>query len=197
MPYLIQENTMIELADAIRNKNGSTAKMTPSQMITAIQALSIGNGGSSAPEATNNFASIQAHVDAHTAGAFVTLISNNEFIRNNYNNPNLFIIITPDNVDAIDGSGYSSAYCWTCMFAGNKNMSTSTDDIWYGMGIYMMLGKGYAYPSTLEIPYSLNDASNTNYSYINANSNGDIRVYICSYDVIASGDYTVTFGLLA
>ena len=197
MPYLIQENTMIGLADAIRNKNGSTAKMTPNQMISAIQALSIENGGNSTPEVTNNFASIQARIDAHTAGAFVTLISNNEFIRNNYNNPNLFIIITPNNIDAIDGSTYSSAYCWTCMFAGNKNMNTSTDDIWYGMGIYMMLGKGYSYPSTLAIPYSLNDTSNTNYSYINANSNGDIRVYICSYDVIASGDYTVTFGLLA
>ena len=194
MPYLVQENTMTELADAIRNKNGSTARMTPSQMISAIQALSVGNGESST---SNNFASIQAHVDAHTAGAFVTLVSNNEFIQNNYNNPNLFIIITPDNVDAIDESNYSSAYCWTCMFAGNKNMSTSTDDIWYGMGIYMMLGKGYSYPSTLEIPYSLNDTSSSNYSYINANSNGDIRVYICSYDVIASGDYTVTFGLLA
>lgn len=197
MPYLIQENTMIELADAIRNKSGSTARMTPNQMISAVQALSIGDSGSSTPETANNFASIQTHIDAHTAGAFVTLISNNEFIRNNYNNPNLFIIITPNNVDAIDGSAYSSAYCWTCMFAGNKNMSTSTDDIWYGMGIYMMLGKGYSYPSTLEIPYSLNDTSSTNYSYINANSNGDIRVYICSYDVIASGNYTVTFGLLA
>ena len=197
MPYLIQENTMTELADAIRSKNGSTAKMTPNQMVTAIEALSVGNGGSSTPEVTNNFASIQARIDAHTAGAFVTLISNNEFIRNNYNNPNLFIIITPNNVDVIDGSAYSSAYCWTCMFAGNKNMNTSTDDIWYGMGIYMMLGKGYSYPSTLEIPYSLNDTSNTNYSYINANSNGDIRIYICSYDVIASGNYTVTFGLLA
>ena len=194
MPYLVQENTMTELADAIRSKNGSTARMTPSQMISAIQALSVGNGGSST---SNNFTSIQVHVDAHTAGAFVTLVSNNEFIQNNYNNPNLFIIITPDNVDAVDGSAYSSAYCWTCMFAGNKNMNTSTDDIWYGMGIYMMLGKEYSYPSTLEIPYSLNDTSNTNYSYINANSDGDIRVYICSYDVIASGDYTVTFGLLA
>ena len=197
MPYLIQENTMIGLADAIRNKNGSTAQMTPSQMISAIHALPTGNGGDSTPEATSNFASIQTHIDAHTSGAFVTLISNNEFIRNNYNNSNLFIIITPSNVDAIDGSAYSSAYCWTCMFAGNKNISTSTEDIWYGMGVYMMLGKGYSYPSTLEIPYSLNDTSNTNYSYINANSNGDIRVYICSYDVIASGDYTVTFGLLA
>lgn len=197
MPLLVQENTMTELADAIRSKNGSTAKMTPGQMISAIQALSIGEGGGSTPEVTSNFASIQVHVDAHTSGAFVTLISNNEFIQNNYNNPNLFIIVTPDNVDAIDGSSYSSVYCWTCMFAGNKNMNTSTDDIWYGMGIYMMLGKGYAYPSTLEIPYSLNDTSSTNYSYLNANSNGDIRVYICSYDVIASGDYTVTFGLLA
>lgn len=197
MPLLVQENTMTELADAIRSKNGSTAKMTPSQMISAIQALSIGDGGNSTPEVTNNFASIQTHIDAHTSGAFITLISNNEIIRNNYNNPNLFIIITPNNVDAIDGSAYSSAYCWTCMFAGNKNISTSTEDIWYGMGIYMMLGKGYAYPSTLEIRYSLNDTSSTNYSYINANSNGDIRIYICSYDVIASGDYTVTFGLLA
>lgn len=195
--YLIQDTTLQNMANAIRSKNNSSAAMTPNQMITAIQALSIGNSGSSTPETANNFASIQAHVDTHTAGAFVTLISNNEFIRNNYNNPNLFIIITPDNVDAIDGSNYSSAYCWTCMFAGNKNMSTSTDDIWYGIGIYMMLGKGYSYPSTLEIPYSLNDTSSTNYSYINANSNGDIRVYICSYDVIASGDYTVTFGLLA
>lgn len=197
MPLLVQENTMTELADAIRSKNGSTAKMTPSQMVSAIQALPIGDGGNSTPEVTNNFASIQTHIDAHTAGAFVTLISNNEFIRNNYNNPNLFIIITPNNVDAIDGSAYSSAYCWTCMFAGNKNMNTSTEDIWYGMGIYMMLGKGYSYPSTFEIPYSLNDTSNTNYSYINANSNGDIRVYICGYDVIASGSYTVTFGLLS
>ena len=192
--YLIQDTTLQSMADAIRSKNNSSATMTPDQMITAIQTLPVGNSGSST---SNNFTSIQAHIDAHTTGAFVTLVSNNEFIQNNYNNSNLFIIITPNNVDAIDGSAYSSAYCWTCMFAGNKNMSTSTDNIWYGMGIYMMLGKGQSYPSTLEISYSLNDTSSTNYSYINANSNGDIRVYICSYDVIASGDYTVTFGLLA
>lgn len=192
--YLIQDTTLQNIANAIRSKNNSSAAMTPDQMTTAIQALSIGNSGSST---SNNFASIQAHVDAHTTGAFVTLISNNEFIRNNYNNSNLFVIITPNNIDAIDGSAYSSTYCWTCMFAGNKNISTSTENIWYGMGIYMMLGKGYSYPSTLEISCSLNDTSSTNRSYINANSNGDIRVYICGYDVIASGDYTVTFGLLA
>lgn len=192
--YLIQDTTLQSMADAIRSKNNSSATMTPDQMITAIQALPVGNSGSST---SNNFTSIQAHIDAHTTGAFVTLVSNNEFIQNNYNNSNLFIIITPNNVDAIDGSAYSSTYCWTCMFAGNKNMTTSTENIWYGMGIYMMLGKGVSYPSTLEISHSLNDTSSTNYSYINASSNGDIRVYICSYDVIASGDYTVTFGLLA
>lgn len=115
--YLIQDTTLQNMANAIRSKNNSSVVMTPNQMIVTIQALSVGNNGSSAPEAINNFASIQVHVDAHTTGAFVTLVSNNEFIQNNYNNPNLFIIITPDNVDAIDGSAYSSAYCWTCMFA--------------------------------------------------------------------------------
>lgn len=44
MSYLVQENTMIELADAIRNKNGSTAKMTPAAMIAAINELEIGSG---------------------------------------------------------------------------------------------------------------------------------------------------------
>ena len=103
--YLIQDTTLQNMANAIRSKNNSSAAMTPNEMIAAIQALSVGNGGSSTPEATNNFASIQAHVDAHTAGAFVTLVSNNEFIRNNYNDPNLFIIITPDN-------SYWQLYSW-------------------------------------------------------------------------------------
>lgn len=49
MPYLVQENTMTELADAIRSKNGSTAKMTPAAMITAINELEIG-GGTTEPE---------------------------------------------------------------------------------------------------------------------------------------------------
>lgn len=49
MAYLVQENTMIELANAIRDKNGSTAKMTPAAMITAINELEIG-GGAAEPE---------------------------------------------------------------------------------------------------------------------------------------------------
>ena len=101
-----------------------------------------------------------------------------------------------NNLDEVDSNTYSNCYQWTTMFASNKVMTINTDDIWYGIGIYLMLGKSYAYPSTLQIPYSLNDTSNTNYSYLNVTSNGDIKVYICNYDVLASGDYTIVAGLL-
>lgn len=107
-------------------------------------------------------------------------------------------MITPDNLDAIDTDTYSNAYQWTTMIASNKPMVVPEDEsyTWYGVGIYLMTGKSYAYPSTLEIPYSLNNTDNTNYSYLNVTENGDVRVYICNYDVLASGQYTVTIGLL-
>lgn len=60
----------------------------------------------------------------------------------------------------------------------------------------MMLGKGYAYPSTLNIPYGLNDDTQTNYSYLNVNSNGDVRMFLHQYDVLAAGTYTLTIGLI-
>lgn len=186
---LIQEKSLENIGNAIRAKTGSTAKMSPAQMAAAIASISSAAGDSA------NFISEQAHVDTTAQGAFVTLLSGNSFVAQHYNDSNLFVIITPDNLDAVDTNSYQG-YQWTCMFSGNENRSGTEDDIWYGMGIYLMLGKGYSYPSTLEIPYSLNDTASNNYSYINCTSNGDVRVYICSYDVIASGDYTVSVGLL-
>lgn len=195
--YLIEDTTLTNLGNAVRSKTNTSSLMSIAQMITAINNISTGGSGdSSAPSETANFISYQIEVSSTTQGAFVTLLSNNSFVAENYNNSNLFVILTPDNLDAIDTNAYSSAYQWTCMFAGNKAMTASIDDIWYGMGIYLMLGKNQSYPSTLEIPYSLNDTSNTNYSYLNATENGDIRAYICSYDVLASGSYTVSVGLL-
>lgn len=194
--YLIEDSTLTDIGDAIREKTGKTNTMTPSAMASAIRGISTDtNSGSSSSDGTTNFISEQIHINTTTQGAFVTLLSNNSFVSENYNNPNLFVLLTPNNLDAVDGSAYSSAYQWTTMFAGNKSMTASENDIWYGMGIYLMLGKSYSYPSTLEIPYSLNDTSNTNYSYLNTTSEGNVRVYICSYDVIASGDYTLSIGL--
>ena len=189
---LIQEESLENIGNVIRAKTGSTAKMSPAQMAAAIASISSSGGSSTNPA---NFISEQAHIDTTTQGAFVTLLSGNSFVAQHYNASNLFVIITPDNLDSIDTSQYQG-YQWTCMFSGNENRSGTEDDIWYGMGIYLMMGKGYSYPSTLEIPYSLNDTSSSNYSYINCTSNGDVRVYICSYDAIASGDYTVSVGLL-
>ena len=188
---LIQEESLQNIGNAIRSKTGTTEKLSPAQMATAILSISSSGGVTDSV----NFISEQVHVDAATQGDFVTLLSGNSFVVNNYNANNLFVIITPDNLDAVDTNQYTG-YQWTCMFSGNENRSGTEDDIWYGMGIYLMLGKEYSYPSTLEIPYSLNDTANTNYSYLNATADGDIRVYICSYDVIASGDYTVSVGLL-
>lgn len=186
---LIQEESLENIGNAIRAKTGSTTKMSPAQMVAAIASISSAAGDSA------NFISEQVHIDTTTQGAFVTLLSANQFVAQNYNASNLFVIITPDSLDSVDTNSYQG-YQWTCMFSGNENRCGSEDDVWYGMGIYLMLGKGYSYPSTLEIPYPLNDTTNSNYSYINCTSDGDVRVYICSYDVIASGDYTVSVGLL-
>ena len=189
---LIQEESLENIGNVIRAKTGSTAKMSPAQMVTAIASISSADEGLTNPV---NFISEQIHIDTTTQGAFVTLLSGNSFVAQYYNANNLFVIITPNSLDSVDTNQYQG-YQWTCMFSGNKNRSGSEDDVWYGMGIYLMLGKGYSYPSTLEIPYSLNDTTNSSYSYINCTSNGDVRVYICNYDVIASGDYTVSVGLL-
>lgn len=195
--YLIEDATLTDIGDAIREKTGRTNTMSPSAMASAIRSISnTSDSGGSTEETAVNFLSQQIHIDTITQGAFVTLLSGNSFVAENYNNSNLFVLLTPISLDELDGNNYPSSYQWTTMFAGNKPMTTNVDDIWYGAGIYLMLGKGYAYPSTLQIPYSLNDSSNTNYSYLNVTADGDVRVYICSYDVLASGDYTLTAGLL-
>ena len=194
--YLIEESTLTDIGNAIREKTGKTNAMSPSAMANAIRGINADtNSGSSPSDGTINFISEQIHIDSTTQGNFVTLLSNNSFVSENYNNQNLFVLLTPNNLDAVDGSVYSSAYQLTTMFSGNKSITSSEDDIWYGMGVYLMLGKSYSYPSTLEIPYSLNDTSNTNYSYLNVTSDGNVRAYICGYDVIASGDYTLSIGL--
>lgn len=191
--YLIQDSTLADIGNAIREKTGLTNTMSPLTMASAIRSINI-NGGSTG-ESSINLISEQVHIDSTTQGAFVTLLSSNSFIAQNYNNPNLFIILIADNLDEISSSTYSNCYQWTAMFSSNKVLTYSTDDVWYGMGIYLMLGKSYSYPSVLQIPYSLNDSSNTNYSYLNVTNSGDLRAYICSYDVLASGDYTVVAGL--
>lgn len=198
--YLIKDSTLTNIGNVIREKTGGTNFMTPSEMVTAIRSINANNNSGDdtsgdSGEAPIKFISEQAHVDSTSQSTFVTLLTNNSFIAENYNNANLFVALIANNLDEIDSNTYSSCYQWTAMFSSNKMMTANVDDIWYGMGIYLMLGKSYAYPSTLQIPYSLNDTSNTNYSYLNVTSNGDIKVYICNYDVLASGDYIVVAGL--
>lgn len=82
------------------------------------------------------------------------------------------------------------------MFAGNKELSMIDGYTWYGCGIYLMSGKSYSYPSSMEIPYPLTESSTSNYSYISIDENGNVRLYICSYDIIAGGTYNVTLCLL-
>lgn len=196
--YLIDDSTLVNIGDAIREKTGKTNQMTPSAMANAIRNINVGDnsGSGSVEETVVSFISEQVHVDSTSQSTFVTLLNDNSFIAQNYNNENLFVGLIANNLDTVDSNTYSSCYQWTAMFASNKTMTTNTDDVWYGVGIYLMLGKSYAYPSTLQIPYSLNNTSNTNYSYLNTTSDGDIRAYICNYDVLASGDYIIVAGLL-
>ena len=191
--YLIDGSTLTDIGNAVREKTGRTNTMSPSEMASAIRSIS-GSSDSTTSEPIK-YISEQVHVSSTSQNNFVTLLSGNSFIAENYNNTNLFVVLTANKLDEVDTNTYSTCYQWVTMFAGNKTMTVNSDDIWYGMGIYLMLGKGYSYPSTLEIPYSLNNASNTNYSYLNTTANGDIRVYICNYDVLVSGDYTVVAGL--
>jgi len=43
--YTIQDSTLESIGDAIRSKTGGTSKMSPSQMVTAINNLDPGGGG--------------------------------------------------------------------------------------------------------------------------------------------------------
>lgn len=195
--YIIKEETLINIADAIRSKTGNSNRLSPLQMVSEISSISTSQNESSS-ESNVFYISEQTTVNEPCQGTFATLISGNSQIAANWNNPNLFVMISPNSLEAIDTNTYSGCYQWTFMTASNKQLviSDSESDIWYGVGIYLMTGKSYAYPSTLEIPYNLNNTSNTNYSYINVTDNGDVRVYICSYDVLSAGQYTVTVGLL-
>ena len=49
MEYLIEGSTMTGIADAIRSKTGESSVMTPLQMISAIEGMSIGGGSVVAP----------------------------------------------------------------------------------------------------------------------------------------------------
>lgn len=195
--YIIQETTLKNIADAIRIKTGNSNQLSPSQMVSEISSISTSQNGDSS-ESNIFYMSEQTTVNEPSQGTFVTLISNNSEIATNWNNQNLFVAVSPNSLEAIDSSVYSGCYQWTFMMASNKQLtfSDSESDIWYGVGTYLMTGKSYAYPSTLEVPYNLNNASNTNYSYLNVTENGDVRIYICGYDVLAAGQYTVTVGLL-
>lgn len=197
--YLIEDSTLIDIGNAVREKTGKTNTMTPSEMANAIRNINTGSNsgsdGDSTEETLINYISKPVHIDSISQGAFVTLVSGNSFIANNYNSPNLFVGLIANNLDSINSGSYSNCYQWTSMFASNKAMTANSSDSWYGVGIYSMVGKSQSYSSTLQIPYSLNNTSNTNYSFLNTTSNGDIRIYICSYDVLASGDYIVVAGL--
>lgn len=62
MRYAINELTLTNIANAIRNKNGTNTTMTPAQMVTAINELAVGGGDAQIPPATlpNN------HIDSVT-----------------------------------------------------------------------------------------------------------------------------------
>ena len=197
--YLVEDSSLIDIGNAIRQKINTTNNMSLIEMASAIRSINIDSGDSGNSGETTSpttFIAEQVHVNSASQGTYVTLLNNNSFISNNYNNTNLFVGLIANNLDSIDESTYSMNYQWVSMFSCNKVLTLGTSDSWYGMGIYLMLGKGYSYPSTLEIPYSLTDTSNTNYSFLNVTSNGDVRVYICGYDVLASGDYTVIAGIM-
>lgn len=195
--YVIQDTTLTNIANAIRSKTGSSGMLTPTQMATEILAISSSGGGSS-PGSDVFFISEQVTIEGFTRGGFVTLLSGNAQIASKWNEQNLFVILSPNSMEAVDTSTYSGCYQWTFMAASNKALvpADSGSDVWYGAGIYLMTGKSYSYPSTLEIPYNLNNTNNTNYSYLNVTETGDVRAYICNYDVLAAGQYTVTVGLI-
>lgn len=195
--YIIKEETLINIADAIRSKTGNSNRLSPIQMASEISSISTSQNGSSS-ESNIFYVSEQATVNESCQGTFVTLISGNSQIAEKWNNPNLFVVMSPNSLEAIDSNTYSGCYQWTFMMASNKQLivSGSDSDIWYGVGIYLMTGKSYTYPSTLEVPYNLNNTNNTNYSYLNVTESGDVRIYICNYDVLSAGQYTVTVGLL-
>lgn len=195
--YLVEDSSLIDIGNAIRQKINTTNNMSLAEMASAIRSINSGDSGNSGGTTSPiTFIAEQVHINSVSQGTYVALLNSNSFIANNYNNTNLFVGLIANNLNSIDTNTYSMNYQWVSMFACNKVLTPNTDDSWYGMGIYLMLGKGYSYPSTLEIPYSLTNSSNTNYSFLNVTSDGDIRVYICGYDVLASGDYTVIAGIM-
>lgn len=45
MAVVISENSLTALADAVREKTGKSSKMTPMEMVEAIQGIEVGGGG--------------------------------------------------------------------------------------------------------------------------------------------------------
>ena len=60
--YSIDDSTLVAIGNAIREKNGTTEPMSPSEMIDAISALKLDGGGASSNEALDSMITRQIEV---------------------------------------------------------------------------------------------------------------------------------------
>lgn len=74
MAYIIDGDTLENIADAIRGKTGATDTMTPDQMAAAIDGLEIGGGNTDAEDGI-----IDGSISGHYTNPRVTKITNDTF----------------------------------------------------------------------------------------------------------------------
>lgn len=107
--YSIKDTTLTAIGDAIREKNGTEDKYTPEQMVTAIQAI-VGGGGGTVKyvQLTNTDGAKTTQV--FDASPYIGTEDNKEFIIvawGNYANTNNTAAACKPNILLYDGAAYS------------------------------------------------------------------------------------------
>lgn len=90
--YLIQQETLVDIANSIREKTGTTEAIVTSNMAASIRSI-ITNGVVTTPVETT-MVSQKVTVEENT-NAFVTLLSENSFALEHRTDNNLFVLFTP------------------------------------------------------------------------------------------------------
>lgn len=184
---LITESHLTDIADAIRDRSGTTRTFTPAQMASFIMSNWMNNsgsdGGTTEPEITHLIFNFDTTSDLNST---TQTIATHEWLAENRSAENLFAFLAP--VDINSSSGDALIF----LIQANRILC-STDYVGDQYGV-MIIQSAYGYPNMCECPYPLTASAETGYPYLSISSNGTLTLTIQEYESLPSGSWEVYVG---
>lgn len=183
---LVTESHLSDIADAIRDRAGTTRTFTPAQMASFILSNWTNNSGSSGdsePEITHVIFNFDT---TYELNGVTQTIGTHEWLAENRNDENLFAFLAP-----VDING-SNSEALIFLFQANKILC-STDYVGDQYGV-MIIQSAYGYPNMCECPYPLTASAESGYPYLSINSSGTLTLIMQEYESLPSGSWEVYVG---